>query len=114
MVVPERKGLTARNLVVRRWAVATTLFALAATASGQQPATQTAPIHAINTKYVNGVAPVYWPTAGSGLTPNISAGTAFCGGSIQTCARGTLTMAASSTDYVYLDTPPRAESRSFT
>lgn len=68
----------------------------------QQPQTSTAPIFAANAKYTNGVAPGYWPTAGSGLTLNISAGTANCGGTIASYSGGTLTMSASSTNYVYL------------
>lgn len=70
----------------------------------QQPQTQTAPISAINAKYVNGAAPGYWPTAGSGLTLNVSSGTAFCSGAVITYAGGTLTMTASTTNYVYLNT----------
>lgn len=85
------------------------LFVLAALCAAmplcaQQPQTQTAPVSAINAKYVNGVAPGYAPTAGSGLTLNLSAGTADCLGTIVTYAGGTLTMNASATSYVYLDT----------
>src|SRR5208282_5323200 len=104
MVVSERQGLTARKLVVGLWAMTATLFAPVATASGQQPATQAAPLYATNAKYVQGVGPGYWPTPGAGLTLNLAPGTAFCGGSIRTYGGGTLTMAASSTNYVYLDT----------
>lgn len=68
-----------------------------------QPQTQTAPIYAANAKYTNGVAPGYWPTSGSGLTLNLSDGTAFCSGSVVTYAAGTLTMAASTTNNVYLN-----------
>lgn len=71
---------------------------------GQQPQTSTAPIYAANAKYVNGVAPGYWPTAGSGLVLNISAGTANCSSTMVTYAGGTLTLTASSTNYVYLNT----------
>lgn len=77
-------------------------------ARAQQPQTSdvsaTQPIFPVNAKFTNGVAPGYWPTAGSGLTLNVSAGTVFCGGSIATYAGGTLTMTASMTNYVYLDT----------
>jgi hypothetical protein len=69
----------------------------------QQPQTQTAPLSAINAKYTNGVAPGYRATAGSGLTLNLSAGTAFCGGVAIQYAGGTLTMTASTTNYVYLN-----------
>jgi hypothetical protein len=73
---------------------------------GQQPqAQQGQPLSALNAKYVNGVAPGYWPTAGSGLTLNLSAGTASCGSppAPVTYAGGTLTMTAAATNYVYLD-----------
>jgi len=72
----------------------------------QQPqAQQGQPIYPVNAKYVNGVAPGYWPTAGSGLTLNISAGTASCGNPLTPVfyAGGALPMAASRTNYVYLD-----------
>jgi len=73
--------------------------------AAQQPQTQNAPIYPVNAKYVQGVAPGYWPTGSAGtLTLNIAAGTAFCGGAVQTYAGGTLTMTASTTNYVYLDT----------
>lgn len=78
--------------------------ALAAVLAAQQPQTQTAPIYPVNAKYANGVAPGYAPTAGSGLTLNLSAGTVNCGGTIATYPGGTLTMTASTTNYVYLDT----------
>ena len=68
------------------------------------PQTQTAPIYPVNAKYTNGVAPGYYPTAGSGLTLNIGKGTAFCSGSPVTYAGGTLTMTASTTNYIYLNT----------
>ena len=71
-------------------------------AAPQQPATNTAV--STNAAYVQGVGPGYWPTAGSGLTLNLTAGTAFCGAAIQNYAGGTLTLAASATNYVYLNT----------
>jgi hypothetical protein len=70
----------------------------------QQPQTQLAPIYATNSKYTNGTAPGYWPTAGSGLTLNLSGGTAFCGGAVVQYTASTLTMTASTTNYVYLNT----------
>ena len=86
-------GLTAALLVAQ-----TSLMA-------QQPQAQSGqPLFPINAKYVNGVAPGYWPTAGTGLTLNLSAGTAFCGGAVQSYAGGTLTMTASATNNVYLNT----------
>lgn len=81
------------------------LVALFASAmAAQQPQTQTAPISALNAKYANGTAPGYWPTAGSGLTLNLSGGTAFCSGSVVTYSAGTLTMTASTTNNIYLNT----------
>src|ERR1017187_6984528 len=75
---------------------------LAIPLAAQQPQTN-APLYPVNSKYANGVAPGYWPTAGSGLTLNLSAGTANCSGTIATYAGGTLTMTASTTNYVYLN-----------
>jgi hypothetical protein len=73
------------------------------TAFCQQPQTSTAPVFAANAKYVQGVGPGYWPTAGAGLTLNLSAGTAFCNAATVNYAGGTLTLAANQTNYVYLD-----------
>ena len=73
---------------------------------GQQPqAQQGQPLHAVDAKYVNGLAPGYWPSAGTGLTLKLSTGTALCGNPPAPVAYtgGTLTMAAGSTNYVYLD-----------
>ena len=70
---------------------------------GQQPQAQSGqPLYAVNAKYVNGVAPGYWPTAGTGLVLNLSAGTAFCGGSVVNYAGTTLTLTASATNNVFL------------
>jgi hypothetical protein len=80
------------------------LFSLiAAIAGAQQPQSQLAPVYAVNAKYANGVSPGYWPTAGSGLTLNLSAGTAYCSTAIVEAAAGTLTMANNTTNYVYLN-----------
>ncbi len=70
---------------------------------GQQPATQSASLVRLNVKYVNGVGPGYAPTAGTGLTLNLGVGTAFCGGSVISYAGGALTMTASATNNVYLN-----------
>ncbi len=70
----------------------------------QQPQTQTAPTISVNARYVNGVAPGYAPTAGAGLILNLSSGTANCYGTIVTYAGGTLTMTASTTNFIYLNT----------
>ncbi len=72
----------------------------------QQPQAQGGqPLSALNAKFVNGVAPGYWPTAGSGLTLNLTQGTAMCGypPAPVTYSGGTLTLAAAATNYVYLD-----------
>jgi len=70
----------------------------------QNPATQIAPISALNAKYSNGTAPGYWVTAGTGLQAEISAGTVNCQGSIFIYSGGTLTLTASSLNYIYLNT----------
>lgn len=88
-----------------KWMEAILVGMLATAALAQQPQTQTAPTYAVNAKYVNGVAPGYAPTAGSGLTLNLGPGTANCGsGTIVTYAAAGLTMTASTTNYVYLNT----------
>jgi hypothetical protein len=76
-------------------------------AFGQSPQTSdvsnTQPLYAVNAKYVNGIAPGYWPTAGSGLTLNISKGTCFDSLLTRhTYVGGTLTMTNSTTNYVVL------------
>jgi hypothetical protein len=97
---------------VRTAVLAAVLFALFLTpeswllnpAFAQQPqAQQGQPLSALNAKYVNGVAPGYWPTNGTGLTLNLSAGSSVCLNSQVSYAGGTLTMAASATNYVFLD-----------
>jgi|GEM_PF-4651836 len=62
------------------------------------------PIFGANSKWVQGIGPGYWPTAGTGLTLNLTAGTVWCLGTVRTYAGGTLTMTNSATNYVYLDT----------
>jgi hypothetical protein len=84
--------------------IAFLLMITALCAAAQQPQTHIAPIYLVNAKYVNGVAPGYAPTVGSGLTLNLGGGTANCAGTIATYAAGTLTMTASTTNYVYLNT----------
>ena len=98
-----QKAVGSRQLLLSAFCLLlTVLCLLPSVLHAQQPQTGTAPIFATNAKYVNGVAPGYWPTAGSGLTLNISAGTVFCAGAVQNYAGGTLTMTASTTNYVYL------------
>lgn len=88
------------------------LFIASSVAVAQNPQTQTAPLYATNAKYTNGVAPGYMPCANdaancsstSGLNLSVGPGTANCSGTIETYAGGTLTMTASATNYVYLNT----------
>jgi hypothetical protein len=68
----------------------------------QQPQTNAA-VSAVNAEYTQGVGPGYWPTGGSGLTLNLTAGSIVCGTTPVTYAGGSLTMAASSTNYVQLN-----------
>ena len=70
----------------------------------QQPQAQAGQqIFPVNAKFVQGVGPGYWPTAGSNLTLNLAPGTAVCSNTVQTYAGGALTLAPSATNYVYLD-----------
>ena len=87
-----------------RYYISYLLLACCVVAGAQQPQTQVAPISPINAKYVNGVAPGYRTTMGSYLTLNVGSGTSFCSGVVNTYAASTLTMTASTTNYVYLDT----------
>ena len=71
----------------------------------QQP-TSTAPLFEVNSHYLGGRTWAdYKASAGTGLTLNIAAGTAFCGSppARVVYAGGTLTLTASQTNYVYLD-----------
>ena len=103
---PGRKGLGAGD-----WALVVLLVTCCAlggslvTAFAQQPQTSNAPVFTANAKYVQGVGPGYWSTAGAGLALNLAAGTAFCGHppELVTYAGGTLTLPASATNYVFLD-----------
>jgi len=72
--------------------------------AGQDPQT-TMTFTNQNSAYVNGIAPGYWPTAGSGLTLNLSAGTALCGTPPMPVyySGGSLTLTASATNYVFLN-----------
>lgn len=73
----------------------------------QQPQTHDVlnpePTFGANSKWVQGIGPGYWPTAGTGLTLKLTAGTSFCSGAIVTYAGGTLTM-TNTTNYIYLNT----------
>ena len=83
------------------------LLALLLLAAGacafQQPQTTVDPLFATNARYANGVAPGYYPTPGAGLVLDIAAGTSFCANTRYAFAGGTLTLTASSTNYVFLD-----------
>jgi len=62
------------------------------------------PIWAVNAKWVNGVAPGYWPTAGYPLlTLNLSPGASFANGARTNYVGGTVSLPDNSTSYVYLD-----------
>lgn len=99
------------NWTKSAWVVLTIVVALSITHNSklllaQQPqAPAGTPLYSVNAKYVNGMAPGYWATAGSGLTLNLSAGTAYCGNppAPLNYPGGTLTLTASATNYVYLD-----------
>ena len=81
-------------------------FTLQTSAFSQQPqAPAGTPLYSVNAKYVNGMAPGYWVTAGSGLTLSLSAGTAYCGNPPVPVSYpgGSLVLTASTTNYIYLD-----------
>jgi Pectate lyase superfamily protein len=72
----------------------------------QQPQAPTGtPLYSVNAEYVNGMAPGYWPTGGTGLVLNLSAGTAYCGNPPVPASYpgGSLALTASATNYIYLD-----------
>lgn len=72
----------------------------------QQPqAPAGTPLYSVNAKYVNGMAPGYWPTAGTGLVLSLSTGTAYCGNPPAPVSYpgGSLALTAGATNYVYLD-----------
>lgn len=76
---------------------------------GLQPQTNnvsnTQPLYSANATHVDNVAPGNWSTAESGLTSTLSAGAALCGSPTAEVfyGRGTLTLTASATNWVYLD-----------
>jgi hypothetical protein len=98
-----------RPAVANRWGKLCFLFAITCAlptrpVGAQQPQAQSGqPIYSVNAKYVQGIGVGYWPTAGSGLTLNIATGTVMCDAVPTNYVGGTLTMAASATNYVYLD-----------
>jgi hypothetical protein len=79
-------------------------FALTSSLFAQQPQSTTDPDFGVSATYMQGgSAGGYRPTAGSGLTLTLGPGTAWCKGVIVTYPGGTLTLTASSSNYVYLD-----------
>ena len=76
---------------------------------GQQPqandVSSTQPLFNANAKYVQGVGPGYWVTAGTWPNVSVAPGTSFCGNpqAALSYAGGTLPMTAGATNYVYLD-----------
>lgn len=81
-----------------------TLACLMVPGFAQQPQTSSPAFPPYNVKYVDGVGPGYWPTRGSGLTLNLTAGTSICSSVPTTYAGGTLAMTNNTTNYVYLNT----------
>ena len=61
------------------------------------------PLWRVNSKWVNGIAPGYAPTAGAGLVLNLSAGACLGAAAIHSYAGGTLALTDNSTNYVFLD-----------
>ncbi len=110
--------MTLLNIALRplNFLLTTTLWLLFALlcggyVNGQQPQTATTSpqaLQGINSKWVQGVGPGYYPTCSpascsSTLTLAVGAGTCFdTSGTRHTYAGGTLTMTGSATNYVYL------------
>lgn len=89
---------------MRRFSTSLLALLLPVLVSHAQQPTTTAPLVGVNSRYVQGIGPGYYPTAGSGLTLNVAAGTSFCDGAIVTYAAGTLSLTNTATNRVYLDT----------
>lgn len=79
------------------------LLLFASTVWGQQDQANYPPNFDANAYYIQGIAPGYRPSRGTGLTLNIAKGTANCSGTRAAYAGSTLTMADNTTNYVYLD-----------
>lgn len=92
---------TSSNL--RRLQACLFLGLVAGSARAQAPTTTQPAASSQNAQFVNGVAPGYRPQTGPGLILNLGPGTAWCGGNVQTYGGGALTLTASATNYVYLD-----------
>jgi len=84
-----------------QWALLGVLLPLAAVA--QQPQNSVQGVVAVNAEWVQGVGPGYRPVAGAGLQVSLGPGTAFCGGAIQNYPGGMLSLAAGTSNYVYLN-----------
>ncbi len=102
------RGLKFLSLLAIRYslfAVFAVGYALLPAFSQQPQAPAGTPLYSVNAKYVNGMAPGYWPTAGTGLVLNLSAGTAYCGNPPAPVSYpgGSLALTASATNYIYLD-----------
>ncbi len=98
-------GLNPKSLILNSTLLLLlTTYCLLPAALAQQPQAQAGQqIFPINAKYVQGFGPGYWPTAGSNLTLNLAPGTAVCSNVVRTFSGGTLTLAPSATNYVYLN-----------
>ena len=97
------RHLVAASVFVLSFIIYNSQFRIALAQQPQAPAGT--PLYSVNAKYVNGMAPGYWPTAGSGLTLSLSAGTAYCGNPPVPVSYpgGSLALVASTTNYIYLD-----------
>ncbi|HXH49730.1 MAG TPA: glycosyl hydrolase family 28-related protein [Terriglobia bacterium] len=97
------RHLVAASVFVLSFIIYNSQFRIALAQQPQAPAGT--PLYSVNAKYVNGMAPGYWPTAGSGLTLSLSAGTAYCGNPPAPVSYpgGSLALVASTTNYIYLN-----------
>jgi hypothetical protein len=105
MVRSQKSGVRSQNWLSCFLLVALPYSLFPVPCLGQQPQTSVAPIYAVNAKYVQGLGPGYWPTAGAGLTLNLAPGTAYCGKppTLVNYAGGSLALTDAATNYVYLD-----------
>jgi hypothetical protein len=73
-------------------------------------------IWAVNSEWCQGIGPGYWPVSGTGLSLNLTAGTAFISGVIYRVGAATLTMTDNTTNYIYLDSTgnPATKTTAFT
>lgn len=81
------------------------MTALGIVAFGQAPQTQNAPIYSVNSKFVQGWSPSYsYDQTSSGLTFKMLGGVNYLCGSRVLYSGASLTLAANSTNYIYLNT----------